>query len=143
MEDKFIEAMIPILTVSEANGGVKKTFLKNGKKIYKSEHWRDKHKRHKIQKSAVILMLNPFKHLFTLPCTITLTRYAPNKLDRHDNLPMALKWVLDACCSVITGDYRAGRADSCEEIDVIYKQVVSHEYGVKIHISLSDSNLIT
>lgn len=125
---------LPIVTVSEANGGPKKTVKRNGKTYYKGEHWTDKHKRHKKQKGLVGMMLRKYSKDLKLPCLITLTRYAPSKLDRFDNLPMSMKWILDAVCEIITGDYRPGRADDNEEIDVKYKQITSKEYGVKIVI---------
>lgn len=65
-----------------------------------------------------------------------MTRHAPKKLDRHDNLPMSLKYILDACCAVITNDYRPGRADDDENIQVTYNQVISKQYAVKIHFSM-------
>lgn len=131
----WVEITLPVLTVSEANGGVKKSYKRSGKTCYKSEHWTDKHRRHKRQKGLVRLMLTRYRDMLKLPCHITLTRFAPNTLDRHDNLPMSLKWILDACCEIITGDYRAGRADNDERINVSYKQVVSKQYAVNIHIS--------
>lgn len=81
-------------------------------------------------------MLNPHKSKLKLPCRIEFTRYAPKKLDRFDNLPMSLKYILDACCEVITGDLRPGRADDTEEIDVVYKQEISKEYALKIIIRM-------
>lgn len=135
--ENWVEIIIPVVTVSEANGGPKKTFRRQGKTYYKGEHWTDKHKRHKKQKGTVFMMLRKFSNHIRLPCVITLTRYAPTKLDRFDNLPMSLKWILDACCAVATGDYRPGRADDSEEIDVIYKQVMHSEYWVKIRIDFS------
>ena len=136
----WIEISLPIVTVSEANGGskrrVKRIKNKIETKVTKGEHWTDKHSRHKRQKGAVALLLKPLRSHLKLPCHITLTRYAPSKLDRFDNLPMSMKWILDACCEIITGDYRPGRADDTEEIDVTYKQVVSNEYGVKIRIEM-------
>lgn len=133
--DGWIEITLPIITVSEANGGVKKSYKQNGKTYYKAEHWTDKHRRHKLQKGSVALMLRPQRDCLSLPCYIMLTRYAPDKLDRFDNLPMSLKWVLDAVCEIITGDYRPGRADAHEGIlDVKYAQIQSSEYGVKVRI---------
>ena len=133
--DGWIEISMPIFTASEANGGVKSPYKRNGKTYYKAEHWSEKHRRHKLQKGSVALFLRPHRSDISLPCEITLTRFAPDKLDRFDNLPMSLKWVLDAVCEVITGDYRPGLADSCDEIlDVKYSQVQSKEYGVKIRI---------
>lgn len=132
--EDWVIIMLPVVTVSEANGGPKKTIKRGGKTFYKGEHWTDKHKRHKKQKGLVGLMLRKFSKYLKIPCLITLTRYAPCKLDRFDNLPMSMKWILDAVCEIITGDYRPGRADDNEEIDVKYKQVISKEYGVKILI---------
>jgi hypothetical protein len=132
-----IEIMLPITTYSEANGGLKKTFVRNGKTTYKTEHWTEKNKRHKRQKGHVRMFLNKFSKDIKLPCLITLTRFAPKKLDKFDNLPMAFKWILDAICEVITGDYRPGLADNTieDDIDVIYKQIISKEYW--IHISIT------
>lgn len=133
--DGWVEITMPIITVSEANGGVKTAYKRNGKTCYKSEHWTDKHRRHKLQKGSVALMLRPHRSSLSMPCSIILTRYAPDKLDRFDNLPMALKWVLDSVCEIITDDYRPGHADSHEGIlDVKYSQVQSKEYGVKVLI---------
>lgn len=134
--DGWVRITIPAITVAESNAGVKKVLKINGKKKYKAEHWSEKHHRHKKQKGQVHLLLRPLRSLIKLPCLITLTRYAPKKLDRFDNLPMAFKWILDAICEVITDDYRPGRADNSieNEIDVIYKQIVSSDYGAKIHI---------
>lgn len=137
IDENTIECLLPIFTASEANGGVKKTYVVNGKVRYKSETWQDRYKRHRTQKNMVYMVLKQYKKNLRLPCLITLTRYAPRKLDRHDNLPMSMKYVLDACCAVITGDYRPGRADDTDLIDVIYKQESSNEYGVKILIQNS------
>lgn len=131
----WIEITLPIVTVSEANGGVKISYIRNGKRCYKSEHWSDQHRRHRLQKGTVALSLNPHRNHVSMPCVIKLTRYAPDKLDRYDNLPMSMKWVLDAVCEVITGDYRPGRADANEGIrDVTYAQEISSAYGVKVRI---------
>ena len=115
----WIELHLPIMTVSEANI---------------SEHWTKKAKRHKTQKASVRYLLTPHASSLRLPCEIYLTRYAPRKLDRHDNLPISMKYILDAVCEVITGDYRAGRADDSEEINVTYSQVPSSSYGIRIRI---------
>jgi hypothetical protein len=47
---------------------------------------------------------------------------------------MSLKYILDAVCEIITGDFVPGRADSHEGLDVSYDQVISSEYAVKILI---------
>jgi hypothetical protein len=106
---------LPIRTVSEANN---------------FEHWTKKHKRHKEQKRAVALALNPHKAEIKLPCHIKITRVAPRKLDRWDNLPMSVKYILDTCCAIITGDFRPGRADDDERITVSYEQETNSEYYV-------------
>lgn len=135
--DGWVELTMPIITVSEANGGAKQAYKRNGKTCYKSEHWTDKHRRHKLQKGSVALMLRPLRHVVSMPCHITLTRFAPRKLDQFDNLPMSMKYILDSVCEIITNDFTPGRADSHEGLSVSYKQVVSSEYGVKVRIERS------
>lgn len=130
----WVEITMPIITVSEANGGAKKAYKRNGKTCYKSEHWTDKHRRHKLQKGTVALLLRPIRHGLRMPCHITLTRYAPTKLDKFDNLPMSMKYILDSICEIITNDFVPGRADAHEGLMVSYDQVVSNEYGVKVRI---------
>lgn len=132
--DDWVEIMMPIITVSEANGGAKKSFKRNGKTCYKTEHWSEKSSRHKRQKGTVSLTLRPNCQHLRMPCQITLTRYAPRKLDRFDNLPMSLKYILDAICEIITNDFVPGRADSHEGLTVVYDQETNKEYGVKVHI---------
>lgn len=114
---KSIILRLPLRTVSEANC---------------FEHWTKKHKRHKLQKQAVALALNPQKSQIKLPCHIKITRVAPRKLDKWDNLPMSVKYILDACCAIITGDFRPGRADDDERITVSYEQKTNSDYSVII-----------
>src|SRR5579862_3501203 len=90
---------LPIRTVSEANS---------------REHWHVKARRHTLHKDLVYLALNKHKDIIRLPCILKVTRYAPGTLDKHDNLPISLKWIVDACCEIITDDKRVGRADSDE-----------------------------
>ncbi len=132
--DDWLEITMPIITVSEANGGVKKAYKRNGKTCYKAEHWSDKSFRHRLQKGSVALLLRPHRDCLSMPCHITLTRYAPRKLDKFDNLPMSMKYILDSICEIITNDFRPGRADSHEGLSVEYDQVISKEYGVKVRI---------
>lgn len=132
--NNYFEITIPMETVSESNGGRKKAIIRQGKKVYKSEHWRDAHKRHTKQKGMVQLMLNPHRHKFTLPCHVIVTRFAPRKLDGFENLPMSLKWIVDAVCATLTGDYRPGRADSDDRITIECRQLQSSEYGVGIRL---------
>jgi hypothetical protein len=127
---KKIVLTLPIRTVSEAqNIPVKK---KNGK--YTTEHWTAKHKRHKLQKKIIFFELLPYKYLITLPCKIHYVRYAPDELDKFDNLPCSFKYINDQVCAEITGDYRPGRADSNKNITITCDQVKSKVYGVKIII---------
>ena len=118
--DGMLSIELPLRTKSEANC---------------FEHWRVKHQRHRSQQNALALALNPIRHHVRLPCKILFTRYAPRKLDKHDNLPMSFKYIVDACCSVITGNYEAGKADSDERISITYDQVVSKSYGIKVEIT--------
>jgi hypothetical protein len=98
------------------------------------EHWTVKHKRHKSQQAMVALALKPFHEQIRLPCKILLTRFAPNKLDKHDNLPMSFKYIVDAICSIITGNFISGKSDSDDRISIEYDQSLSKEYGIKIEI---------
>ena len=116
-EKESLVLRLPIRTVSEANS---------------FEHWTKKHKRHTAQKQAVMLSLKPHRDKITLPCHIKLTRVAPRKLDRWDNLPMSVKYILDTCCAMITGDHRPGRADGDERITVSYEQETNADYSVII-----------
>lgn len=111
---------LPIQTKSEANC---------------FEHWTVKHARHKAQQRLVSHALKPHLSIIRLPCRITLTRLAPRFLDKHDNLPMSFKYITDCICSIITGNYVSGRADSDDRIEICYDQIKSKEYGIKIEIS--------
>jgi hypothetical protein len=110
---------LPIRTISEANC---------------FEPWQVKHGRHKEQKRIVALGLMPLKRHFALPCKIKLTRFAPDKLDAFDNLPMSFKYIVDAVCAIITGEERAGKADSDPRISITCDQVKSNAYGIRIEI---------
>ena len=72
------------------------------------EPWQVKHGRHKEQQRLVALRLNPLKGNVALPCRVMLTRFAPDELDAFDNLPMSFKYIVDAVCAIITGNYVAG-----------------------------------
>jgi hypothetical protein len=111
---------LPIRTVSEANN---------------FETWQVKHKRHKAQQKLVALALKPLKMHVRLPCKVLFTRYAPRTLDAFENLPMSFKYIADAVCAVLTGDYRPGRADGDTRITLACDQVKSSAYGVKIEIT--------
>lgn len=113
---------LPIKTVSDANKG--------------GEHWTKKHKRHKAQKSAINLFLAGKVDETCLPCTIKLTRIAPRLLDSHDNLPMSLKYVLDAICELLVPNKAIGQADSDPRIQVTYAQIKGavREYAIEVEI---------
>ena len=111
---------LPIRTVSEANC---------------FEPWQVKHKRHKEQKRLVAFALMPLKAHVRLPCKIMLTRLAPDELDRFDNLPCSFKYIVDAVCAIITGNYVAGKADSDKRITLACDQVKSKAYGIRIEIT--------
>ena len=95
MKSEFSENRVvldlPLQTVSEANC---------------FEHWTKKHERHKAQQRMVALALNPLKEKIKLPCKVMLIRFAPDDLDAFENLPMSFKYIVDAVCSILTGDYR-------------------------------------
>lgn len=99
------------------------------------EPWQVKHGRHKDQQRIVTLGLKPLRDKISLPCKIMLTRFAPDQLDVFDNLPMSFKYIVDAVCAIITGEYRAGKADSDKRISIACDQVKSAEYGVRIEIT--------
>jgi hypothetical protein len=120
IEENRIALMLPIRTVSEANC---------------SESWPVKHKRHSRQKLLVSLALKPLRERVKLPARIVLTRFAPRELDRHDNLPMSFKYIVDAVCSILTRNYIPGRADNDDRILIEYDQVKSQKYGIKIEIN--------
>jgi len=111
---------LPIRTKSEANC---------------FEPWQVKHGRHKDQQRVVTLGLKPLRDKISLPCKIMLTRFAPDELDVFDNLPMSFKYIVDAVCAIITGEYRAGKADSDKRITIACGQVKSAAYGVRIEIT--------
>ena len=111
---------LPIKTVSEANC---------------FEPWYKKHGRHKEQQRMVALGLNPLRDKIKLPCKIMLTRFAPDELDAFDNLPMSFKYIVDAICAIITGEYRAGKADSDKRITIACDQVESKAYGIRIEVT--------
>jgi hypothetical protein len=111
---------LPLQTVSEANC---------------FEPWQVKHGRHKQQGKIVALGLNPLRDKVKLPCKIMLTRFAPDELDAFENLPMSFKYIVDAVCAIITGDYRPGRADGDKRISLACNQVKSNEYGIRIEIT--------
>lgn len=141
---------LPIKTVSEANC---------------FEPWQVKHGRHKEQKKIVSSALSyahihaslSYAHVHAQappqirsahappqirgPCKIFLTRFAPDELDKFDNLPMSFKYIVDAVCAIITGNYVAGQADSDKRISISCDQVKSKAYGVRIEITFEETHV--
>lgn len=114
-----LEITLAIRTYSEANC---------------TEPWQKRHKRHKKQKNILFWSIMECKKFIKLPCIVTFVRYAPKMLDKHDNLPMSMKWLCDCLCAEITGIKTAGRADDSKEIKIKYDQVKCKGYAVKVII---------
>lgn len=110
------EIILGVKTVSEANN---------------FEPWRAKHARHKVQHAYIYSSMSQRKEAILFPVVVTLTRYGPKELDRHDNLPMSLKYCVDKIAEILTGKKR-GQGDNDPRITWRYDQVVSAAYGVKI-----------
>lgn len=112
---------LPIKTVNEANS---------------REHWHKKSVRHTVQKSAILYLLRGKIDESFLPCIIKLTRIAPRKLDKWDNLPMSFKWILDAITSLLVPDKAIGQSDSDPRIQVEYEQIKGeiNEYAIEVEI---------
>ena len=120
--ENCISCILPIRTISEGNC---------------FEHWKKKHARHKQQRRAVLLALGPHRDKLRLPCTVTLTRYAPRKLDAKDNLPMSFKYLSDSVADVLVPGKAAGRADDDERINWKFDQVKSKKYFININIEFT------
>jgi hypothetical protein len=99
---------LPIETVSEGN---------------QREHWHKAARRHTKQKDVINLFLKKDLPLYiNQKITVKLIRIAPRKLDEHDNLRFAFKWVVDAIASLLKPGMQAGQADSNEMITWEYGQ---------------------
>lgn len=112
--------VLNIRTVSEANC---------------SEHWTVKNKRHQWQKFLIKQWWKEQKPEYSLPLTITLTRMAPRKLDKEDNLPMAFKWIKDSIADQIFPGKAAGRADDSDKLIWQFDQVSAKSYAIKIEFN--------
>jgi hypothetical protein len=106
-----IAAVLPLRTVSEANG---------------REHWARKAKRVKTQRRMAWALVPPG---IPLPAVVTLSRVAPRVLD-DDNLRPALKAVRDGVAD------RLGIHDNDPRVDWRYSQARGkpHEYAVLVLI---------
>lgn len=99
------------------------------------EPWQVKYARHKQQQRTVALGLTPLRYKIQMPCKVHLTRFAPTELDVFDNLPMSFKYIVDAICAIITGNYVAGKADSDKRISISCGQEKSKAYGIRIEVT--------
>lgn len=116
-----IDHFVDIKTVSEANV---------------SEHWTTRRKRitsqHKIIWHELHRILPSGK--ISLPCKITLTRYASKEMD-DDNLPTSMKYIKDAVANFIKPGLAPGQADGDRRMTWQYNQVIAKKpYGVRIEI---------
>ncbi len=80
----MISVTLPLKTVTECNT---------------LGHWRVKSKRAKEQRWIAHASLR--SHTLRLPCVVTITRIAAGTLDAHDNLPSALKHVVDGIADAL------------------------------------------
>lgn len=115
---------LPIKTASESNS---------------NEHWAIKARRHRLQKKRIFqeFLVNP-PSVISFPCQVILTRIAPRKLDKDDNLPTSFKYIKDAIAESLTGIKQAGRADDDDRISWTFKQEKGNpkEYAIKVEMSM-------
>lgn len=127
------------ILVDKINDGMKMTQIKIPLRLAaesnSSDHWTKKAKRHKIQKLLVKSYLNRYE-LPPLPCLIKLTRIAPRQLDKHENLPMSFKWIIDAIADHYIPGLQAGRADSDPRLSFEFFQTKGdvEEYAIIIEL---------
>lgn len=109
------------ITVTEAN-----TF----------ENYYISNKRHKQQKRDVNLYFRNINVYKNVPIVIKLIRISPRKLDSHDNLPMAFKYVVDAIADLVNPGKAAGRADDSKLIQWEFDQEKGKpkERGVRVEV---------
>jgi len=86
------------------------------------EYWRRAYNRHVTQKLLIKAGL-PYIFMYkNIPILIKLIRISPRKLDEHDNLPFAFKYIVDAIADLIYPGQKAGRADDTDLIQWEYAQ---------------------
>lgn len=97
------------------------------------EHWALKNRRKLNQQEAVaVAMLNALRgRKVQLPCSVTLTRIGPRKLDDGDNLSSAFKGIRDQISRQLGVD------DGGDQVTFHYAQmpIGTREYSVKVRIS--------
>jgi hypothetical protein len=115
--------VLPIITQTEGNANENK--------------W-TRIKRAENQRTITALYLHHLQHVPATTRAIHFDRFAPGKLDPHDNLPSSNKHICDQVCAWLAGDNTiTGRGDdgpSCG-IAFTYGQVKSDEYGVRVTIT--------
>jgi len=92
----LISFTAPIEVVSEAN---------------RSEHHMISYRRHKKQKKKIYAYKSQLSLYRDMSLTIKLVRISSRKLDAHDNLTTAFKYVVDAIADILNPGKAAGRAD--------------------------------
>lgn len=118
------EFILPIRTVSEMNC---------------TKHWRVKATRHKAQKNETTKAMIPIRNMISLPCKILVVRHGPRFLDAHDNLPASQKYIIDAICENITGNFIPGRADNYSEFTFKYDQIKSKKIFTKVVLEFPEN----
>lgn len=111
----------PIETVSEANS---------------SEHRMISYRRHKKQKKNVGYYMSQLSLYRDMPLTIKLIRISTRKLDAHDNLTTAFKYVVDAIADILNPGKAAGRADDSPLFKWEYDQEKGTEKKSSIRVEV-------
>lgn len=110
------------------------------------EHWHKSASRHTMQKTVTKLYLKT-SDIPKLPIHVTLTRFAPRRFDKDENLPMAFKYIKDEIADYVigykyskTGRKLHGRTDDDERITWEYKQekTKNKEHYFTIEISSTE-----
>ena len=117
LEPASFEVTIPVRTVSETN---------------QREHWSERHKRRKTQRSTVYLVVRAqlLRHGITVPCTVTMTRIAPSSGLDFDNLVSSAKACRDGIADALGVD------DADPRIEWRYQQRrgKGKEWGVDVKV---------
>lgn len=104
------------------------------------EYWRKSHNRHKSQKFLISKGLPFISFYKNIPITIKLIRLSSRKLDEHDNLSFAFKYIVDAIASLIYPGQQAGRADDTDLIKWKYGQEKGKDGFKGIRIEIYDQD---
>lgn len=109
---------LPIKLLSEANN---------------TDHWTKKRKRKLIQKNYIDLYCKNDITKISLPCSVSLIRYAPRQFD-DDNLIISFKSIRDHIAQILIPNTKPGQADGDKRIKWLYNQIKSKTIGVIIEI---------